>query len=86
MKLLIMEFSVVSCFFLPLSSICPPQHHMYHVHFVKCQSAFSLYTVSLPKLAASRIASHCFSQYLSTMSFIGLFIYTIAVYVRWTAG
>lgn len=54
MKLLIMEFSPVSRFFLPLSSICPPHHHIYHVHFVECQSAFSVYTVSLLKLAESR--------------------------------
>lgn len=77
MKLLITEFSPISHFFLPLSSICPPQHHIYHVRFVECSSAFSVYIASLLKLAACRIASDCFTQYLCTMSFISLFIYTV---------
>ena len=50
---------------------------MYHVHFVECQCAFSVYTISLLKLAASSIASHRFTQYLCTMSFISLFIYAV---------
>ena len=82
--LLIIEFLPVSRFFLPLSSICPPHHHIYHVRFVECQSAFSVYTVSVLKLAASRIASHCFTQYLCTMSFISLFI--CAVLLRMSGG
>lgn len=82
--LLITEFSPVSRFFLPFSSICPPHHHIYHVHFVECQSAFCAYTVSLLKLAPSHIASHCFTQYLCTMSFISLFIY--AVLLRMSGG